>query len=416
MKSKLPFILAAVLSATALLSAIAGEAAPVADGQWVGTWVSAQQLVEPQNLPPQPGLAGHTLRQVIRPSIGGEVIRVTFSNAYGESPLGIAAANVARSTGGSAIDPAGVAALTFGGEHAVTIQPGTSVISDPVQCKVQALENLAVSTVISSMPVNVTGHPGSRTTSFIQPGDAATAAELPEAKRVDHWYLLAAVDVQAGKSAGAVVVIGDSITDGRGSTTNQNNRWPDNLARQLRANPRTRDVSVLNQGIGGNRVLRNGLGPSALERFDRDVLVPPGVRWLVIFEGINDLGTAKGARTKGQPATTARDIILGLEQMIVRAQTHGLRVYGATLMPFQGFASYYDDQGEADRQEINRWIRTSGRFDAVIDFDAIARDRQNPLQLSAAVDGGDHLHPSVDGHKMMGEAIDLALFEDAATR
>ena len=413
---KLSPLLIAALSLNAVLARLAGAATPAPDGQWVGSWVSAQQLCEVHNLPPEPGLKGNTLRQIIQPSLGGDRIRVTFSNAFGDAPLTIAAATVARSQGGSAIDPASLCPLTFNGESAVTIQPGTAMISDPAPFKVQAFENLALSTCCSSVPANVTAHPGSRTTSFIQKGEAVSAAAFAEPKPVDHWYLLEMAEVWADPSASAIIVLGDSITDGRGSITNLNNRWPNNLARRLAANPSTRNISVLNQGIGGNRLLRNGLGPSALARFDRDVLVPPGVRWVVIFEGINDLGTAVGARARGEPAATARDIIACYEQMIVRAHAHGLRVYGATIMPFEGFASYFNPQSEEDRQAVNRWIRTSGQFDGVIDFDAMARDPQSPRRLSAAVDGGDHLHPSAEGYKVMADGIDLTLFENHEIR
>ena len=406
-----PLLIAAWL-ASAVPASITGAADPAMEGKWVGTWVSAQQLCEVQNLPPDPGLTGNTLRQIVQPSLSGDQIRVTFSNAFGDAPLTIAAAAVARSKGESAIDPASACPLTFSGEAAVTIQPGTAMISDPAPFRVQAFENLAISTCFSSVPAKVTAHPGSRTTSFIQKGEGVSAAEFAEPKPVDHWYLLEMVEVWANRSASAIVVLGDSITDGRGSITNQNNRWPNNLARRLAANPSTRAVSVLNQGIGGNRLLRNGLGPPALQRFDRDVLAPPGVRWLIVFEGINDLGTAVGARARGDPAATARDLLAAYEQLIIRAHAHGLRVYGATLMPFQGFASYYHPQSEEDRQTINRWIRTSGKFDGVIDFDEITRDPQNPLRLAAAVDGGDHLHPSAEGYKVMADAIALTLFEN----
>jgi len=407
-------LLSRILAAWAALLLLAGFclAGDTGDsGRWVGAWVSAQQLVEPHNMPPKPGLNGKALRQIIRPTLGGSRMRLTFSNADGREPLTIAAANVAKSTGGSTVDPAGICPLAFGGRPAVTILPGTSVISDPVSFNVRPFENLAVTTSFSAVPAAITGHPGSRTTSFIKDAALVSAAEFPEPVVADHWYFLAAVDVWSEPAAQAIVVLGDSITDGRGSTTNLNNRWPDDLARRLDANPRTRGIGVLNQGIGGNRLLRNGLGPSALQRFDRDVLVPPGARWLIIFEGINDVGTAKSARTKGEPAANAPEIIMAYEQLIVRGHAHGLRVFGATLMPFEGFDMYYDAQSEADRQAVNRWIRTSGKFDGVIDFDAIARDGQFPGRLSAAFDGGDHLHPSAEGYRLMAEAIDLSLFE-----
>jgi lysophospholipase L1-like esterase len=383
-----------------------------ADGHWVGAWVSAQQLVEPANMPPAPGLSGNTLRQIVQPTADGPRVRLTFSNVYGDGPVTIAGAHLARSKGGASIDASTDRVLSFGGQPGVTIPLGSSIISDPIEYEVQAFENLAVSVWCGAVPRALTGHPGSRTTSFLRTGDGLADAEFAGAGRTDHWYLLAAVDVWSGPEQGAVVVVGDSITDGRGSTTNANDRWPNQLARRLRADPRTAGVSVLNQGIGGNRVLGRGLGPSALERFDRDVLAPAGVRCLVIFEGVNDLGAATGARAKGLAPITPGDIILAYQQMIVRARSHGLRVIGATIMPFSGFQPYEDARSEADRQAVNAWIRSSGEFDAVIDFDAITRDPANPAKLLAAVDGGDHLHPSAAGYKLMAEAIDLAVFSE----
>ena len=403
---KLVSLLVAVLAVQTLF------ANPKPDGKWVGIWVSSQQQVEPSNLPPAPGLQGNTLRQIIQPSLGGKQIRLTFSNAYGDGPLTLDAVTVARSKGGSTIAADGVYALTFNGQPSVSIKPGASVTSDVAQIEVQAFENLAISTYSTSVPPVLTGHPGSRTTSFIQTGNCVSAAEFKTATSTDHWYFLAAIDVIADETASAILVLGDSITDGRGSTTNENNRWPDNLARRLRANPATANIAVLNQGIGGNRVLRNGLGPAALQRFDRDVLIPPGVRWVIIFEGINDVGTAVSARAKGEPAATAQDIIAGYAQMIAKARARGLKVYGATLMPFQGFDMYYNAQSDADRIAVNQWIRTPGNFDGVIDFDEIARDPKNPARLSARIDGGDHLHPSANGYKVMADAIDLSLFTE----
>jgi lysophospholipase L1-like esterase len=229
---------------------------------------------------------------------------------------------------------------------------------------------------------------------------------------VDHWYFLNGIDVTAGESAAAVAVLGDSITDGRGSTTNGNDRWTDHLARRLAADKRTAGIAVLNQGIGGNRLLRDGLGQNALARLDRDVLAQTAVRYLVVLLGVNDIGTAVGARARGEPAATADDIVFACEQILARAHAHGIRVYGATILPFEGFAQYFTPEAEADRQKVNAWIRTSGRFDGVIDFDAAMRDPAQPSRLRAEADGGDHLHPGAAGYRIMGDAVDLALFRE----
>jgi lysophospholipase L1-like esterase len=399
-----------VLSVRVMLAISAGAWAAAAEHhRWVATWVSAQQLTEPGNMPPV-SLEGTTLRQVVQPTLAGTRVRVKFSNQYGEKPLVLAGAHIARSLGMSRVDSATDQPLTFNGAPSVTIPPGAAMLSDDVPFDVVSFENIAVSIHLENMPAQLTGHPGSRTTSFIQPGDALSAAEWPESARTDHWYLLASLEVLAEPSAAAIVVIGDSITDGRGSTTNLNDRWPNLLARRLHANPATAQIAVLNQGAGGGRVLRDGLGDSALRRFDRDVLAVPGVRWAIIFKGVNDLGTAVGARAKGEPAISARDLIAAYREMIARAHSHGIRVIGATIMPFGGFASYDTPESEADRQVVNDWIRRGGEFDGVIDFDAITRDADNPSRLSAAVDGGDHLHPSAAGYRFMADAIDLTLF------
>lgn len=395
--------------------ALAGASAGERDGHWVATWVASQELLDPPK-PANAGLSGHSVRNVVQPSLAGDRVRVTFSNLVGDAPLTIGAASIARANGGSAIQPGSTCALTFGGEPSVTIQPGAVMISDVADFPVRAFENLAVSVYCPVVPTKVTGHRGSRMNSFIAEGNVIAAPEFAAARKEEHWYLVGEIDVRADPAASAVVVIGDSITDGRGSTTDQNDRWTNDLARRLAANPRTAHVSVLNQGIGGGRLLRHGLGPSALSRYDRDVLTPAGVTTVIVFEGVNDLGTAVGARKKGEAGASARDVIMAYQQMIVRAHLKGLRIYGATITPFEGFRMYNDDKSESERTEVNRWIRTSGEFDAVIDFDAMTRDPQSPSRLAAAVDSGDHLHPSAAGYHLMADGIDLTLFETGGTR
>jgi lysophospholipase L1-like esterase len=391
---------AAALLALALV-ALTGAGARGDEGRWVGTWAASPQLTEPANRPPAPGLADTTLRQVVHVSLGGKRLRVRFSNAFGAKPLTILAAHLAPSAGGPAIKPEGGKPLTFGGQRSVTISTGAPMVSDPVNFELAPLSDLAVTIRVKDPTGAITGHPGARCTSYLQRGDGVTEPDLPTAARTPHWYYLCGVDVDAPDAdAAAVAVLGDSITDGRGSPTDGNGRWTDHLARRLQHGEGTARVSVLNQGLGGNRVLNDGLGPNALARLDRDVLAQPGVRWLIVLEGINDLGTR---------SATARDLIGAYEQIIRRAHARGIKVYGATLMPCEG-SSYFTPGLEAARQEVNTWIRESRRFDAVIDFDAASRDPQKPARLSAAVDGGDHLHPGGEGYELMARAVDVKLF------
>lgn len=374
--------------------------------EWVGTWSTSQQLTEPRNMPPDPGLSGNTIRQVVHASLGGEQLRVSVSNAFGTQPVSITSAHIAASDSASAIKPGTDQALAFDGQSAITLQPGEAALSEPFSFELEPLSNVAITMHIEDISSDVTGHPGSRTTSYIVEGNQVSAPSMPDAAQTDHWYLIDAIDVMAPDSAAAVATLGNSITDGRGSGTNKQNRWPDELARRLQNNPATQHIAVLNQGIGGNCVLRDCLGPAAMSRFERDVINQTGVRWLIILEGINDIGQARGEEAAEQ---VAQDLIAAYQKMIEQAHSENIKVYGATLMPFGG--SFYDGpEREQARQTVNEWIRNSGAFDAVIDLDQALRDPDNPSRLLPAADTGDHLHPNETGHRMMAEGVDLALF------
>lgn len=391
------------------LFALSQQRRSPADQHWVGTWASSPQLGGAKDAPPAPGFADSTLRQVIHVSLGGKRLRVRFSNAFGSSPFTIASTHVALSAGGSAVQPKTDKALQFHGQPSVTIPAGALMYSDPVDFDLPPLSDLAVTIRISGAPDGISTHPGSREISYLSAGDHVSDEQMTGAVQVERWYFLNGVDVLASNSAAAIVALGDSITDGHGVRTNENGRWPDDLARRLALKKDTAAVGVLNEGIGGNRLLHDGLGPNALARFDRDVLAQAGVRWLTILESINDLGVRPRARERGEAPPSAQDLIAAFEQMIFRAHEHRIRVYGATILPC-GNSFYFTPELEADRQAINQWIRNSGEFDGVIDFDAAMRDPADPSRLLPGVDSGDHLHPSSDGYKKMADAIDLKLF------
>jgi lysophospholipase L1-like esterase len=406
MKGDLLSAIASAIGLVILASCFGAQPMVVAsdkDEYWVGTWGASPQLTETRNLPPEPGLSNNTLRQVIHVTIGGKHLRARFSNVYGTNPVIMNSVHVALSTTGSAINPANDKALTFHGEPAVNIPPGELVLSDPFDSDLPPLTNLAVTIYFGTISSNtITGHPGSRTTSYIQAGNVVTAASMSTAATTAHWYIITGIDVLADGSSHALITLGDSITDGRGSTTDGNNRWPDNLARRLNTNALTTAVAVLNQGIGGNAVVAGGLGPTALARFDRDVLGQSGARWLIVFEGVNDIGG-------NSSQAVATNLINAFGQLIDKAHARNMLAYGATITPFGG-NSYFTTGHETSRQMVNNWIRTSGRFDAVIDFDAVVRNPVTLTNLLSAYDSGDHLHLSVTGYQKMADAIPLELF------
>lgn len=384
---------------------------------WVASWGASQQIPEPGNALPMEEMRDATLRQIFHLSMGGPALRVHVSNAFGTEPLHLTSVHIARpvagAAAGAAIDVSTDKELRFEGSADVTIPAGAEAISDAVEFAVKPLADVAVTLHYDEPPAQETGHPGSRATSYYKHGDAVSAADLPEAKHVDHWYQVSEIDVEAAPDAAVVVALGDSITDGHGATTNGNDRWTDVLASRLQSTKATRDIGMSNQGIGGNHLLTDGLGPNALSRFDRDVLAAAGVRWVIVFEGVNDLGGL--ARTGEVPATAhtamVEHVIGAYRQIVMRARTHGIKAIGATITPYVGSDYYHPGPlSEADRQAVNRWIRTPGNFDAVVDFDAVVRDPQQPDRLLPAYDCGDHLHPSPAGYKAMGEAVTLGWF------
>jgi lysophospholipase L1-like esterase len=380
--------------------------------RWSASWASAQVLAEVDNaLTLAEG--DMTLRQIVRLSAGGSRVRVRVSNRFGNSPLQIAAAHVGRAVapGQQTLQHTGQG-LTFVGKASAIIPAGADYVSDPVTLPVEAGTDLAVSLHVPALPAQQTGHPGARATAFVAPGNQTASVTLDQAEPVTRWYLLSAVEVDAVTPA-VIALFGDSITDGYGVPADTNQRWSDHLSARLRATPGLENAAVINLGIGGNRILRDGLGPNAAARFDRDVLDQAGVTHVVILEGVNDLGvlTRDAPVAAEAHAAIVRELTSAYAQMVAAARERGIVAIGATIMPFAGSAYYHPGpETEADRQAVNAWIRAPGNFDAVIDFDAITRDPARPDRLDAAFDSGDGLHPSMAGYRMMAEVVSLDLF------
>ena len=416
--------IAQIIVATCLAQMVVGKGwgeSPSSGGHWVSAWSSAVHAPLPfPNLPPSPVFENQTVRMVVRPTIGGARLRVRFSNAFGTTALNIGACHVALSSKGAAIVPDSDRALTFGGRASVTIPPGAPMLSDPVELKVPPFGELAISVYLPEKTASSTVHFWAQHDSYIsEAGDFTAKPDIAKATTKSSWYFLGDVQVWASEQTAATVTLGDSITDGVGAKQGDYADWPDLLADRLAKAAGGPSISVVNEGIGGNRILHDGAGVSALARFDRDVLAQPSVANLIVLESINDIGwphmkprLPNGTVLKDLPFThelvSAEDLITGLQQIIDRAHQHGIRVFGATLTPYEG-ADYYSDDGEVERQAVNQWIRISHRFDGVIDFDAAVRDPDHPPQFREGYHSGDHLHPSATGYKAMADSIDLSM-------
>lgn len=365
---------------------------------YCGTWASSQYLTEANNMPPV-SLAYSSLRQTIRTSISGNAVRLSFSNKCGDSEVQLMSVHIALSTGYGKIDAATDTIVTFSGKKSVTIPAYSDVQSDTFTFALPAITEVTVTIYFGAVPEKLTGHPGSRTTSFIMLGDMVSKERFSVLTSTDHWYFLSAIDVLSSTERASVVCFGDSITDGRGSTTNAQNRWTDCLATKLQQNEATKNISVLNQGIGGTLVSGSGV-----QRFQRDVLSLCGVKYLIVLYGINDIIYANASSSV---------IISVYENMIKQAHAKDIRVYGGTILPF-GKCSDYSEKREAVRQEVNEWIRSttsaSGGFDAYIDFDEAMKDPADEKSTFVSYNCGDGLHPSPAGYQKMADVINRSLF------
>ena len=379
---------------------------PVLPDHWVGTWASAPTALENKE---GFGNQDMTLREIVHVSLGGPLTRVVLTNEFGTEPLRIGGVHLANAAKGNAISLMSANALTFGGRPNVTIPAGALAVSDPVALSLVPLSDVTVSILVPAQTISkVSGHSFADQASYVAPGDEIGKASLTGATTIHSWPFLKGIEIKVSGQHSAIVCFGDSITDGALSMEGANARWPDVLAKRLHDNGKTNKLSVLNEGIGGNRILREGYGPAALARFDRDVLALAGANYLILLEGINDIGNAFGPKGPGYPLT-ADDLIVAYKQLAERAHTHGIKVFGATLTPYGG-AGYSAPQGEAVRKAFNEWIRSNKDLDGVIDFDQATRDPSNPEVFATSADSGDHLHPKDAGYKSMGDAIDLSLF------
>ena len=394
---------------------------------WVSAWSAAAHATLPfPGLPPTPAFENQTIRMVVRPTIGGERLRILFSNAFGADAVAVGAAHIAITRQGASIVPESDHVLTFGGRTSVSIPPGAPMMSDPVNLKVPPFTELTVSVYLPDKTPGSTVHFWAQHDTYVSgPGDLTKSTDFVDPAIKKSWYWVADVEMWSPEQTATIVTLGDSITDGVGAKQGDYADWPDMLAKRLAANQKFPQLAVANEGIGGNRVLHDGAGVSALARLDRDVLAQPGVTDLVVLESINDIGwphmkpppskdgTIPDETLFAKQHVSAQDLIVGLQQIIDRAHEHGIRVFGATLTPFEG-ADYYSDEGEASRQAVNQWIRTGGAFDGFFDFDAAVRDPNHPAQFREDFHSGDLLHPNAAGYQAMANAVDISAFRGRA--
>ncbi|MGE0393911.1 MAG: SGNH/GDSL hydrolase family protein [Vicinamibacterales bacterium] len=421
--ARLPRAFISVCLALALAATAAPAGAQWSQDFWIATWATAvvgrPQSPQPPSAPSWLHLTNQTIRQIVHTSMGGSSARVVFSNAFGTAPVTIGAAAIAERDGSgrteTAVRPGTVRPLRFGGRPSATIAPGAVLVSDVVDFIVPSLGDVAIDLYLpgtTDTPSPLAMHHGALQTSYVSsPGNVTGSATFEPAATTRSWFLLSRLEVTGTPGSATVATLGDSITDGTASTPDTNRRWPDRLAERLTTwNSR---LGVANLGIAGNRVLADGgyaFGVNMQARLDRDVLALPNIQHLIVLGGINDIGMGRGAA-----APSADAIVGGHQQVVARARSRGIRVYGGTLTPFEG-AGYYTAEGEATRQAVNAWIRTSGVYDGVIDFDAVTRDPAHPSRLLPAYDSGDHLHPSDAGYTAMGDAIPRELFGPPSNR
>ena len=402
------------LVAAALLSAAGAGSGAVPARHWIATWTTAPMAADAGSAIPDATIRDATVRQFLRISVGGTGLRLRVTNRFGTAPLRIDRVRIALGDPGEsgAILVATDRPVTFGGAAEAVIPAGADYLSDPVDLAVKPLATVAATMHFRDAPAGQTIHYVSNSTSYVARGAATTARILPDAARIEHWFQLAGVDVKTGPAARAVAVLGDSITDGHASGVDRNERWTDILASRLQADPGRRNVSVLNLGISGNRLIKNGSGPNGMARFGHDILDQPGLATLVVLEGTNDLGklSREGPVTPAARARVVAGVIAAYRQLIAQAHLRGIRVVGGTLLPFAGTRVFRSDaDATADRDAVNAWIRAPGHFDAVIDFAAAVRDPAHPERLRPDFDSGDMIHPSPAGYRAMGAAVPLAV-------